>query len=82
MDGMEQLSLTDNGLDDELVLSYMQAQLRHHEVVQVLLANSPPDGAEGQILFRLCWNELFHVNAIHRLGLEAQVHADSCLLPT
>jgi hypothetical protein len=33
MDGMEQLSLTDNGLDDELVLSYMQAQLRHHEVV-------------------------------------------------
>jgi hypothetical protein len=42
MEGMEHLSLTKDGLDDDPMFSYTQAQLYHHEVAQALLANQPP----------------------------------------
>jgi hypothetical protein len=32
MEGMEHLSLTEDGLDDDPVLSYSSAQLCHHKV--------------------------------------------------
>jgi hypothetical protein len=41
MEGMVDLLLADNGLDDDLVLSYSPAQLHHHEAAQALLANLP-----------------------------------------
>jgi hypothetical protein len=49
MEGFECLSLTDDGLDDNPVLSYMLEQLQHHEAAQNLLINSPLEGAERQI---------------------------------
>jgi hypothetical protein len=49
MEGMEQLSLTTNGLDDDPVLSYSLAQLQHHEVAQALVAKPPLVSAQTQI---------------------------------
>jgi hypothetical protein len=79
MEGMKQLSLTNNGLDNNPVLSYSLAQLCHHKVSQGLLANLPPEGGERQIWSLWCRSELFHVIAIHHLGLDAQPLADSTL---
>jgi hypothetical protein len=64
MEGMECLSLTEDDLDDDPVLSYTSAQLCHHEAAQVHLTNLPPTGAERLICS--CWhqNELFHVSII------------------
>jgi hypothetical protein len=42
MEGIEHLSLTNDGLDDDPMLSYTSAQLRHHKAVQALLAIPPP----------------------------------------
>jgi hypothetical protein len=47
MEGNEIFLLTDDGLDDDLMLSYMLKQLRHHEVAQALLTNPPPKGARS-----------------------------------
>jgi hypothetical protein len=69
MEGMEHLSLSEDGLDNNPMLSYTSDQLRHHEAGQMLLANPSPEGVERQIWSCWCWNELFHVNAIHNLGL-------------
>jgi hypothetical protein len=49
MEGMEHLSLIEDGLVDDPVLSYSLAQLHHHEVAQVLLGNLSPEGAKRWI---------------------------------
>jgi hypothetical protein len=49
MEGIECLSLADDGLDDDPMLSYTPTQLRHHEVTQALLTNPPREGTERQI---------------------------------
>jgi hypothetical protein len=52
MEGNEIFLLTDDGLDDDLMLSYMLKQLRHHEVAQALLTN-PPQRVQGAGLVSL-----------------------------
>jgi hypothetical protein len=71
MEGMERLSLTEDNLNDDPVLSYTLAQLRHDEVTQALLANPPSEGVDRSILS--CWhrNEMFHINVIYYAGLES-----------
>jgi hypothetical protein len=49
MERIERLSLTDNGLDDDPVLSYTLEQLRHHKVAQVVITNPTPEGIERWI---------------------------------
>jgi hypothetical protein len=82
MDGMECLSLTEDGLDNDPVLSYTPAQLHHHEAAQVLLANPPPEGTKRQIWSRWYRDMTFHIDAIQYPGLEAQAQADSNPSPT
>jgi hypothetical protein len=80
MEGIECLSLTDDGFNVDPVLSYMPEQLYHHEVVPALLANPLTEDIERQIWS--CWhqNEMFHIDTIHRLGLEARAQVGSNLL--
>jgi hypothetical protein len=66
---------------DDPVLSYTPTQLRYHEVPQALLANPPLEGVEERIWSHWLRNELFHINAIYRLGLEARTQAGSNLPP-
>jgi hypothetical protein len=79
MEGMEHLSLTDGGLDDDPMLSYTPAQLCRHEAAQALLANPPLEGAEERIWSHLRQSKVFHVNAIHHLELKARTQTDSNL---
>jgi hypothetical protein len=67
MEGMECLSLTEDDLDDDPVLSYTSTQLYHHEAARVHLMNLPPTGAK-RLIYSCCHqNELFHVSIILRL---------------
>jgi hypothetical protein len=49
MEGIERLSLTNNGLVDDAVLSYTPEQLFHHEAAQALLTHPPLEGTERWI---------------------------------
>jgi hypothetical protein len=72
MEVFERLSLTDANVND-LVLSYTSEQLRHQVVAHALFTNPPPDGTKRQVWARWRWNKMqFHINAIHRLGIEAR----------
>jgi hypothetical protein len=77
MEGMECLSLTEDDLDDDPMLSYTSPQLHHHETAEALLVNPPPEGAERQIWSRRHQNKLFHIDTIYYAGLEAQAQAIS-----
>jgi hypothetical protein len=81
IEGFECLSLTDDGFGNDPGLSYTSEQLRHHEAAQALLTNPPLEGAERQIWSRWRQIELFHIDAIHLLGLVAQAQAGSSLPP-
>jgi hypothetical protein len=72
MEGMEHLLLTKDGLGDDPVLSYSLTQLCHHEVAKALLTNPPPEGTERRIWSHWHQNELFHVDAIYQLMLDAR----------
>jgi hypothetical protein len=41
MEGFERLSLADDGLIKDPMLSYASEQLRHHEAAQTLFTNLP-----------------------------------------
>jgi hypothetical protein len=71
MEGMECLSLTEDGLDDDPVFSYTLSQLCHHEVAQTFLGNPPSDDNERQIWSPWHQNLEFHVDASHYAGHEA-----------
>jgi hypothetical protein len=50
MEGIECLSLSEDGLDINPVLSYISAQLHHHEVIQMLLTNPPLRALRGKYI--------------------------------
>jgi hypothetical protein len=65
MEGIERLSLTDDILDDDPVLTYTPEQLHHHEAIEMLLTIRPLEGVVEQIWFRWHQNELFLIDTIH-----------------
>jgi hypothetical protein len=48
MEGFEHLTLTDDALIKDPVMSYTPEKLCHHVVAQTLFANPPSKGAERQ----------------------------------
>jgi hypothetical protein len=58
MEGFEHHLLADAGFIEDLVLSYMLEQLRHHVVAQALFANPLPEGVERQAWAQWRWSEL------------------------
>jgi hypothetical protein len=82
MEGIERLSLTDDILDDDPVLTYTPEQLHRHEATEMLLTIRPLEGVVEQIWFHWHQNELFFIDTIHWLRLKARTWVGSNLSPT
>jgi hypothetical protein len=84
MEGFKHLSfIADDGLIEDLALSYTPEQFHHHVAVQELFAYPPLGGVERWAWAQWHWKEFqFHIDAIHPLGLPALEQVDSRLLPT
>jgi hypothetical protein len=70
MEGLECLSLTDDGLNEDPALPYTPQQLCHHVAARVLFAIPPPEGiiinlaiiivSSGTLAMTIVVHELWH----------------------